>query len=187
MCRKVANNAPRIILKLLTMKVILSGMSLAEVTDDVQGPLRTGRGAAVGKKQRERRRFSRVAVGCKTNGRVTALCDASLVDISHGEVLIEHVQFLRPGTTSSLDLDVQGKRLNLKCRVTRSTIQRTEVQADGQETPIYHTRLALVDLPEQTQRVVHDHIHSIIDEANATRADPGEHMAVRRPGHEGSA
>jgi hypothetical protein len=68
----------------------------------------------VGKKQREKRQFSRVNVGCKTQGRVTAIYDASLVDISHGGVLIEHVQVVRPGTTSSLDLDLHGKSTEQK-------------------------------------------------------------------------
>lgn len=141
----------------------------------------------MGKKQRERRRFSRVVVGCKTKGRVAAICDASLVDISHGGVLIEHVQFIHPGTTSSLDLDLLGKRLSLSCRVARSVVHRTDVQPDGKETLVYHTGLEFIDLPEETRRVVRDHLQSIIDEANETRVDPGERIAVGASDHEGSS
>lgn len=141
----------------------------------------------MGKKQRERRRFSRVVVGCRTKGRVTALCDASLVDISHGGVLIEHVEFIHPGTNSSLDLDLQGKRLSLRCRVARSVVHRTDVQPDGKETLVYHTGLEFVDLPEEMRRVVCDHIQSIIDGANETRAGPAERIAVGASDYEGSS
>ena len=137
------------------------------------------------KKERERRRFSRVMVGCKTKGRVTAIYDASLVDISHGGVLIEHVQVVRPGTTSSLDLDLHGKRLSLRCRVARSVVHRTEMQPDGEQTLIYHTGLEFVDLPEETRRVVCDYVQSIIDDGNGRRADLGKRVAIGEPDHEG--
>lgn len=139
----------------------------------------------MGKKQRERRRFSRVIVGYKTKGRVTAIYDASLLDISHGGVLIEHVQVVRPGTTSSLDLDLHGKRLSLKCRVARSVVHRTEIQPDGEQTLIYHTGLEFVDLPEETRRVVCDYVQSIMDDGNGRCADLGERVAITESGREG--
>lgn len=139
----------------------------------------------MGKRQRERRRFSRVIVGCKTKGRVTAMHDASLVNISNGGVLIEHVQVVRPGTTSFLDLDLHGKRLSLRCRVARSTVHRTEVQPDGEQTLIFHTGLEFVDLPEETCRVVCDYIQSIIDEGNGTGANPSDRIAIGAADHEG--
>jgi hypothetical protein len=60
----------------------------------------------LGEGQRDRRQHPRFTVAGKATGRVTAVHDASLVDISFGGVLIEHSQVVRPGTTSSLDLDL---------------------------------------------------------------------------------
>lgn len=135
----------------------------------------------MGKKQRERRHFPRVIVGCKTQGWVTAIYDASLVDISHGGVLIEHVQVVRPGTTSSLDLDLRGKRLSLRCRVARSVVHRTEVQPDGEQTLIYHTGMEFVDLPEETRQVICHYIRSIIEDGNGAGDELGEPTAIRAP------
>ncbi|MFQ5803828.1 MAG: PilZ domain-containing protein [Candidatus Methylomirabilales bacterium] len=135
----------------------------------------------MGKKERERRHFPRVIVGCRTKGRVTAIYDASLVDISHGGVLIEHVQVVRPGTISSLDLDLYGKRLNLRCRVARSVVHRTEIQPDGEQTLIYHTGMEFVDLPEETRQVICHYIQSIIEDGNGAGDDLGEPIVTRAP------
>ncbi|MFQ5989510.1 MAG: PilZ domain-containing protein [Candidatus Methylomirabilales bacterium] len=132
----------------------------------------------MGKKQRDKRRFSRVMVGGTNKGRVTALYDASLVDISLGGVLIEHVQVVRPGTTSSLDFELHGKRLSLKCRVARSVVHRTEMQPDGEQSLIYHTGLEFVDLADGTRQLICNYIQSIIENGNETRAVLDERIPV---------
>jgi hypothetical protein len=99
--------------------------------------------------------------------------------------LIEHVQVIRPGSTSSLDLDLLGKRLSVKCRVARSVLHRTEMQSDGAPVPVYHTGLEFIDLPEETGRVVCDYIRSIIKEGNGAGALMGDGIAVEPTDHEG--
>jgi hypothetical protein len=96
-------------------------------------------------------------------------------------VLIEHVQVVRPGTTSSLDLELYGKRLSLRCRVARSVVHRTEVQPDGEQTLIYHTGMEFVDLPEETRQVICHYIRSFIEDGNGAGDELGEPTAIRAP------
>ncbi len=131
----------------------------------------------MGEGQRDRRQHPRFTVAGKATGRVTAVHDASLVDISFGGVLIEHSQVVRPGTTSSLDLDLEGKRLRLRCRVIRSVVNRIELQPDGEQALIYHTGLEFLDLSEETRQVISDYIHSITDNGSEWRPPSGEDSA----------
>ncbi|HEY4719144.1 MAG TPA: hypothetical protein VIH84_01025, partial [Candidatus Methylomirabilis sp.] len=55
-----------------------------------------------------RRHYARFLIGGKAKGRVTAIYDAVVLDISMGGSLIEHSGVVRPGTLSSLDLDLGG-------------------------------------------------------------------------------
>lgn len=98
-------------------------------------------------------------VGGKTSGRVTGDYEASLLDISISGAMIEHAQVVRPGTVSSLDLELDGKRVNLLCRVIRSVIDRMEAGEEG--VTIYHTGLEFVDLPDETRQAIRDYIQSI--------------------------
>ncbi len=133
----------------------------------------------MGEGQRDRRQHPRftVVVG-KATGRVTSVHDASLVDISFGGVLIEHSQVVRPGTTSSLDLDLEGRRLRLRCRVIRSVVNRIELQPDGEQALIYHTGLEFLDLSEETRQVISDYIQSITEDGSGLGELPsGENSA----------
>lgn len=132
----------------------------------------------MGEGQRDRRQHPRftVVVG-KATGRVTAVHDASLVDISFGGVLIEHSQVVRPGTTSSLDLDLEGRRLRLRCRVIRSVVNRIELQPDGEQALIYHTGLEFLDLSEETRQVIRDYIQSITEDGSGSGLPSGENSA----------
>ncbi len=127
----------------------------------------------MGKKPPDTRRHPRFTVGGKTKGRVTADGEASLINISLGGVLIEHSQVVRPGTISSLDLDLQGKRVNFRCRVVRSVVNRAEVQPDGERAMIYHTGLEFFDLSEETRQVICDYIQSIIEDGKSTPTAEG--------------
>lgn len=131
----------------------------------------------MGEGERERRQHPRFTVAGKATGRVTAVHDASLVDISFGGVLIEHSQVVRPGTTSSLDLDLDGKRLRLRCRVVRSLVNRIELQPDGEQALIYHTGLEFLDLSEDTRQVIHDYIQSITEDGSGWGLSSGEKSA----------
>lgn len=115
----------------------------------------------MGKEQRDKREYPRVFVEGKSRGRVAAICEGSLINISLGGVLIEHVDALRPGTPSFVELELQGKRARLRCRVARSVADRTEVQPDGEREVIYHSGLEFLDVPEETQQVISDYIESV--------------------------
>jgi len=115
---------------------------------------------------RDRRQYARFVVGGRTKGRVTAIYDAQILDISPGGSLIEHSQVVRPGTLSCLDLDLLGKRMSLKCRVARSVVHRTEIQPDGDKELIYHTGLEFLDRSDETRKMIIDYIQLIIEDGN---------------------
>lgn len=115
----------------------------------------------MGKQQPDKREYPRVFVEGKSRGRVAAICEGSLLNISLGGVLIEHVHALRPGTPSFVELELQGKRVRLRCRVARSVADRTEVQPDGEREVIYHSGLEFLDVPEETRQAINDYIESV--------------------------
>lgn len=116
----------------------------------------------MGDAQQDRRKHPRVRVAGKTKGRVTAIYDAILLDISLGGALVEHSEPVRPGTLSSLDLDLQGMRVRLRCRVVRSRVSRPEMQPDGERALIYHTGLEFIDPSDETRQALNDFIQSMI-------------------------
>ena len=99
---------------------------------------------------------------------MTGLHDASLVNISLGGALVEHIQVVRPGTVSLLDLVLQGKRVSVTCRVVRSVVNRVEVQPDGQRVLVYHTGLEFIDASEEMRQAISYYIQSNTASANAT-------------------
>lgn len=121
----------------------------------------------MGKGQRDKRGYPRVVVEGKTEGKVTSVYEASLLNISLGGALIEHVEALRPGTPSYLEVELQGRRVRLRCRVARSVADRIEVQPDGERAVLYHSGMEFLDLPEDTQQVISDYIQAITGERNA--------------------
>lgn len=140
-----------------------------EVAEEVDGgspELETAVKKAAKGTGRDRRQHARFVVGGRTKGRVTAIYDARILDISPGGSLIEHSQVVRPGTLSCLDLDLLGKRMSLKCRVARSVVHRSEIQPDGDNELIYHTGLEFLDRSDETRRLIIDYIQSIIEDGN---------------------
>ena len=121
---------------------------------------------APGRKDPDRRQHARFVVGGGTKGRVTSIYDARILDISPGGSLIEHAHLVRPGTMSSLDLDLLGKRMSLKCRVARSVVHRSEVQPDGEQALIYRTGLEFLHPSDETRQVISNFIRSIIVDGN---------------------
>jgi hypothetical protein len=118
----------------------------------------------MGEAQAERRRHPRVNVGGKTKGRVNAVDDVSLLDISLGGALIEHAQVVQPGIAFDLVLTLVGQKLKLRCRAVRSVVYRSEVQAKGGQKLIYRTGLEFLQPPAATQQVIGDFIRSIIED-----------------------
>lgn len=139
---------------------------VAEEVDGASPELETAVKKAAKGTGRDRRQHARFVVGGRTKGRVTAIYDARILDISPGGSLIEHSQVVRPGTLSCLDLELLGKRMSLKCRVARSVVHRSEIQPDGDNELIYHTGLEFLDRSDETRRLIIDYIQSIIEDGN---------------------
>ena len=137
-----------------------SGLELTDAEPEAAKP------TAPGRKDSDRRQHARFVVGGWTKGRVTSIYDARILDISPGGSLIEHAHLVRPGTMSSLDLDLLGKRMSLKCRVARSVVHRSEVQPDGEQALIYRTGLEFLHPSDETRQVISDFIRSIIEDGN---------------------
>ena len=78
--------------------------------------------------------------------------------------MIEHAQVVEPDMLSSLDLELQGRKLSLRCRIMWSVVARQELDLDGKEVTVYRTGLEFLDPPEQTQQVISDYVQSMIEE-----------------------
>ncbi|MFQ5847983.1 MAG: PilZ domain-containing protein [Candidatus Methylomirabilales bacterium] len=131
----------------------------------------------MGDERPDRRQYPRVSVAGRTKGQVNAVYDVSLLDISLGGALIEHAQVVQPGIIFDLILTLQGCRIQLRCRVVRSTVHRPEVQADGGRKLIYRTGLEFLQPSTEMRQVITSYIQSIIEHENGgppTAADPLE-------------
>ena len=117
------------------------------------------------------RRYARFSVEGRTKGQVAAFCDALILNISLGGALIEHTQVVRPGTLSTLDLDLLGHTLMLTCRVVRSVVHRQEIQPYGGRELIYHTGLEFLNVSDDTRQRIGDYIHSVLEEGKAMPTD----------------
>ncbi len=109
----------------------------------------------------DRRRSIRCAVEERTAGRITAIYEASLINISVSGALIEHSDLVRPGPLSVLTFVVRGQEVSLRCRVVRSAVLRSEVQADGEHELVYRTGLEFLDTPEDSLRLIDEFIDSL--------------------------
>ncbi|MFQ5989673.1 MAG: PilZ domain-containing protein [Candidatus Methylomirabilales bacterium] len=108
-----------------------------------------------------RRKHARFAVKGGAKGRVAVVWDAVLLNISLGGALIEHTNVVRPGTPSSLELELQGQRIRLRCRVARSVAERIQVQPDGERELVYETGLQFVDASDETLQIIGDYIDAL--------------------------
>ncbi|MFQ5961261.1 MAG: PilZ domain-containing protein [Candidatus Methylomirabilales bacterium] len=124
------------------------------------------------KKRPERRRHPRFVVGGKPTTRMTAVYEASLVDISLGGALIEHAHIVRPGTISYLILTLKAGDVSVRCRVVRSVVHRPEVDPEGERVLIYRTGLEYVDLSHETLRLLDDYIVTGREGSHAPPAEP---------------
>lgn len=143
------------------VQVIVEHEAPVVALDEASGPIRED---AKEKQELGRRKHPRFVAKGETKGRVAAVSDAVLLNISLGGALIEHVGVVRPGTPSSLELDLHGKRIRLRCRVARSVGNRIEVQPDGEQELIYHTGLQFVEPSDETLQVIGDYIQSLSNE-----------------------
>lgn len=114
-----------------------------------------------------RRHYARFLIGGKAKGRVTAIYDAVVLDISMGGSLIEHSGVVRPGTLSSLDLDLGGAHVRLRCRVARSVVNRSETLPGEERELIYHTGVEFLDPSEETRLVISRYIRTMMKAPNS--------------------
>ncbi|MFQ5988742.1 MAG: PilZ domain-containing protein [Candidatus Methylomirabilales bacterium] len=111
--------------------------------------------------QPEKRRYPRFPVGGRIKGRVRALYDASLMDVSVGGALIEHAQIVRPGSTSFLILFLHGRPVNLRCSVVWSHVDRPELQPDGERALIFRTGLEFLESTDEILRLLSDYLEML--------------------------
>ncbi len=109
----------------------------------------------------DRRRSIRWAVEERTAGQITAIYEASLINISVDGALIEHLDLVRPGTLSVLTFVVRGQEVSLRCRVVRSAVHRTEVWTEGERELIFRTGLEFLDMSEDSLRLIDEYIESL--------------------------
>ncbi|MFQ5657967.1 MAG: PilZ domain-containing protein [Candidatus Methylomirabilales bacterium] len=120
----------------------------------------------------ERRRHPRWEVQDQIVGQIPRVPEVSLVNISIGGVLIEHVKIVRPGSFCFLSLLLSGQKVGLKCRVVRSVVHRYELSATGERDLIYRTGLKFLALSETPRRQIEKYIDSL-------RGERPEATAVR--------
>ncbi len=109
----------------------------------------------------DRRRSIRWAVEERTAGRITAIYEATLINMSLGGALIEPMHLVRPGTISSLTFLVHGQEVSLRCRVVRSAVHRAEVRTEGERELIFRTALEFLDVSEDSLRLIDEFIDSL--------------------------
>ncbi len=132
---------------------------------------------STGKKAADRRQSVRFFVAEKTTGRVTSAYEALLMNISRRGALIEHDDVVRPGSTSSLELELNGNKVKLRSRVVWSAVVRQGLNADSEMALIFNTGMEFVDLPEETEQLIGDYIDSMAEQGKAM---PVDEKSVRR-------
>ncbi len=125
----------------------------------------------MGRKSADRRQHVRFIVAEKRKERVTSAYDALLMNISPKGALIEHDDVVRPGTTSSLEVELNGQQLKLRSRVVWSAVVRQGLDAGGHVALFYNTGLEFLDLPEETRQLIGDHIDTLAERGKAMRVD----------------
>ncbi len=132
---------------------------------------------STGKKAADRRQSVRFFVAEETKGRVTSAYEALLMNISRRGALIEHDDVVRPGSTSSLGLELNGNKVKLQSRVVWSAVVRQGLNADSEMALIFNTGLEFLDLSEETQQLIGDYIDSMAEQGKAM---PVDERSIRR-------
>ncbi len=132
---------------------------------------------STGKKAADRRQSVRFFVAEETKGRVTSAYEALLMNISRRGALIEHDDVVRPGSTSSLELELNGNKVKLQSRVVWSAVIRQGLNADSEMALIFNTGLEFLDLSEETQQLIGDYIDSMAEQGKAM---PVDERSIRR-------
>ncbi len=105
----------------------------------------------------DRRRHIRWLLKQRASGRITAMYEASLVNISLGGTLIEHLHLLRPRSMTFSTLFVHGQEVSLPCGV----LHGSEIPTSGERELIYRTGLEFRALSEHSQRLLGEYIDAL--------------------------
>lgn len=93
------------------------------------------------RRRRDRRRHPRGLMGGQSVVQIAPFHEASLIDISAGGALVDHMNPVRPGSISFVTLSIHGQKVALKCLVVHSAAHRCEVGSNGERDVIYRTGL----------------------------------------------
>jgi hypothetical protein len=99
----------------------------------------------------ERRRGPRVVIPGRPEGRVRAVLDARLLDLSRSGVRIEHEHMMRPGFACTLELPPTMDGLSFPVRVVRSVVIGTTEAPGGDRLLRYESGLAFGELTPAQQ------------------------------------
>jgi hypothetical protein len=102
----------------------------------------------------ERRHGQRVAIPGRPEGRVRAILDARLLDLSQTGVRIEHEHLMRPGFSCTLELPPAMDGLLFPVRVVRSVVIGTTEAPGGDRLLLYESGLAFADLTAAQQEAL---------------------------------
>lgn len=124
-------------------------------------------------KKEDRRKHTRFFIRERAKGLVSRVDEVSLVNIALGGVLVESAEVVRPGTFSDLGLELQDKRIRLRCRVVWSAVARQVVDSSGEGIVLYHTGLEFSDISPEAQEVITDYLRSMIEQGKAIPSGNG--------------
>lgn len=105
------------------------------------------------RRRRDRRRRPRWLVGGQFVVQIGPFHEASLIDISEGGALVEHMSPVRPGSNSFLTLSIHRQKVGLKCQAVRSAAHRCHVGSNGERDVIYRTGLEFMGTLEHVPSV----------------------------------
>ncbi|MBI3007396.1 MAG: PilZ domain-containing protein [candidate division NC10 bacterium] len=91
-----------------------------------------------------KRRFPRVTVMGRVEGKIVASYEATLVNLSLGGALVEHSSMVRLGSMSQLMLPYGNGEIRVNCRVVRSALNRRESRGRDSAV-IYQTGLEFLN------------------------------------------
>lgn len=118
--------------------------------------LRRDRVVRVRRVKENQRRHPRWAVGVVGDlfaARITPIHEVTLINISQGGALVEHLNPVQPGMTLFLRLLFTEKKMGLRCRVVRSAAHRSELGSNGERDVIYRSGLEFLGTLEPIRSV----------------------------------
>lgn len=105
---------------------------------------------------RERRQARRVTIGGHLSGRARVPLDVRFLDLSLTGVRIEHLDWLRPGSSCTLEFPPALGSLVLSARIVHSAVVGSEQSPEGYRLIRCKSGLVFVDVSAEQQAVLVD-------------------------------